>query len=84
MLKGIQEYLQQKTNMKVLYGAHDKLLDVQTEEQFFEPRYSALVGALLLGSDYRDEHQDLLVKEPGLFEKLKNQTGQLFTEEQLS
>ena len=84
MLKGIQEYLQQKTNMKVLYGAHDKLLDINTEEHYFEPRYSALVGALLLGSDYRDEHKDLLVKEPGLFEQLKNQTGRLFTEEQLS
>ena len=70
--------------MKVLYGAHDNLLDINTEEHYFEPRYSALVGALLLGSDYRDEHKDLLVKEPGLFEQLKNQTGRLFTEEQLS
>lgn len=84
MLKGMQEYLQQKTNIKVLYGAHDRLLDTTTDEQFYEPRYSALVGALLLGADYREEHKDLLVKEPGLFEKLKRETGNLFTEEQLS
>jgi cell division protein FtsA len=84
MLQGMAEYLQQKTSIKVLYGAHDRLLDVTTEEQYLEPRYSALVGALILGSDYRGEHKNQLVKEPGIFERLKIETGNLFSEEQMS
>lgn len=80
MLAGMQEYLQQKTSIKVMYGAHDRLLDVTTDEQYLEPRYSALVGALILGADYRDEHKDLPVKEPGWLEKVKAQTEIMFTE----
>ena len=84
MLQGMAEYLQQKTSIKVLYGAHDRLLDATTDEQYLEPRYSALVGALILGSDYRGEHKNQLVKEPGIFERLKIETGNLFSEEQMS
>ena len=81
MLNGMDEYLQQKTSIKVLYGAHDKLLDDSTEEQYFEPRYSALVGALILGADYREEHKNQLVKEPSLLERFQQQTTLFFTEQ---
>ena len=84
MMQGMAEYLQQKTSIKVLYGAHDRLLDATTDEQYLEPRYSALVGALILGADYRDEHKNQPVKESGFFERLKEETGILFSEEQLS
>ena len=79
MLQGMQEYLQQKTMLKVLYGSHDTLLDTTTEEQYLEPRYSALVGALILGADYRSEHENLPVKAPGIFEKIQQQTEIIFT-----
>ena len=79
MLTGMQDYLQQKTTLKVLYGSHDTLLDVQTDPQYLEPRYSALVGALILGADYRDEHKNLPVKAPGIFEKIQQQTEIIFT-----
>ncbi len=80
MLTGMAEYLQQKTSIKVLYGAHDRLLDVTTDEQYFEPRYSALVGALILGADYREEHKNMPVKEPSLLERFQRQTELIFTE----
>lgn len=80
MLQGMAEYLQQKTSIRVMYGAHDRLLDMTTDEQFLEPRYSALVGALILGADYREEHKNQLVKDPGWFEKFKAQTEIMFTE----
>ena len=80
MLQGMAEYLQQKTSINVIYGAHDMLLDMTTDERYLEPRYSALVGALIMGADYREEHKNQPVKDPGWFEKFKNQTEIIFTE----
>ena len=79
MLQGMQDYLQQKTMLQVIYGSHDTLVDALTDEQYLEPRYSALVGALILGADYRDEHANLPVKAPGILEKLQIQTEIMFT-----
>lgn len=79
MLEGMQEYLQQKTLLNVIYGSHDTLLDSTTDEQFLEPRYSALVGALILGADYRDKHPNLPVQQPGILEKIQKQTEIIFT-----
>lgn len=79
MLQGMQDYLQQKTMLQVIYGSHDTLVDAMTDEQYLEPRYSALVGALILGADYRDEHLNMPVKAPGILEKLQIQTEIMFT-----
>lgn len=81
MLNGLDEFLQQKTRLKVIYGAHDGLVDATTDVQYLEPRYTALVGALIMGADYRNEHKNEPVKEPGWFEKVKAQTQIIFTEE---
>ena len=81
MLEGMQDYLQQKTSLHVIYGSHDTLVDVSTDPQFLEPRYSALIGALILGADYRDEHCNLPVKAPGIFERLQRQTEIIFTDQ---
>ncbi len=81
MLNGLAEFLQQKTSMHVIFGAHDRLLDVTTEEQFYEPKYTALIGALIMGADYRDDHKNQPVKEPGWLEKFKTQTEIMFTEQ---
>lgn len=79
MLAGLQDFIQQKTSLKVLYGAHDRLLDKTSDPRYYEPTYSALVGALIMGSDYRDEHKNQLVKNPSIFEKIKLQTEIVFT-----
>ena len=79
MLNGMQDYLQQKTMLQVIYGSHDTLVDANTDPQYLEPRYSALVGALILGADYREEHKNLPVKAPGILEKLQIQTEIIFT-----
>lgn len=83
MLRGIDVYLQQKTSIRVLYGAHDRLLDRSTDEKYLQPTYSALVGSLIMGADYRDEHKGELVKEPtGWSKKLQDLTMIIFTDEQ--
>lgn len=83
MLRGIDAYLQQKTSIRVLYGAHDRLLDRSTDEKYLQPTYSALVGSLIMGADYRDEHKGELVKEPtGWSKKLQDLTMIIFTDEQ--
>ncbi len=82
MLQGIDRYLGSKTSLSVLYGAHDQLLDRQTDERFCEPQYSALVGALILGADYRDAHKGELVKKPNVWDKFQNTVVDIFTEQQ--
>lgn len=79
MLQGIDNYLQQKTNLRVVYGAHDALLTTDTDEHYYEPQFSALVGALIMGADYREQHKDEPVKEPdNMIGKVKKSMIDLF------
>ncbi|MBQ7192465.1 MAG: rod shape-determining protein [Paludibacteraceae bacterium] len=55
-LKGLAEYIQQKTTLNVDYGSFAPLLDYNTPDEYYMPEYSSLVGALILGSDYRNTH----------------------------
>lgn len=82
MLRGIDQYLQQKTKIRVIYGAHDRLLDTETQERFYEPQYSSLVGSLILGADYRDKHKGEFVKKPGIWQTIQDKTIDIFTEPQ--
>ena len=82
MLKGIGEFLQQKTPIRVMYGSHEHLLDSNTDEQYYEPTYSALVGTLLLGSDYRDAHPGQKVKSPKIQQVIEGIFVDLFREPQ--
>lgn len=82
MLNGLDAFVQQHTKVKVLYGAHDTLLDSTTEPAFFEPGYSSLVGTLLLGSDYRLEHRGEPVKKSGWLERFKQETLGLFEDQE--
>lgn len=81
MLCGLDTYLQSVTGLATLYGAHDLLVSRETEEQYLSPRYSALVGTLLLGASYRDTHKGELVKPPKLVEKFRDAAITLFTNE---
>lgn len=46
MLHGIDMYLKERTGYDVRYGMHDLLLTHNTDEQYFAPTYSALVGTI--------------------------------------
>lgn len=82
MLQGIDEYLQQKTRVTVQYGTHYPLLVNGVDERFYEPQYSALIGTLLLGADYRDTHKGEPLKRPGIWGKLGNTMIDIFTDPQ--
>ena len=81
MLCGLDAYMQSLTGINPLYGAHDALVGRDTEEQYFSPRYSSLVGTLLLGASYRDTHKGELVKPPKLVDKFKVAAITLFSNE---
>lgn len=57
MLCGMTEYIQARTKLEVMYGSHAPLLDNQTDEEFYKPEYTSLVGALIMGADYRSTHK---------------------------
>ena len=80
MLQGMEEYIQSLTRVKVQYGAHNLLLHRDTEDQYLSPQYTSLIGTILLGQDYRDNHKNQLVRKPGFFEKMKDTTLDLFIE----
>ncbi len=82
MLHGIDMYLKERTGYDVRYGMHDLLLTHNTDEQYFAPTYSALVGTILMGQDYRDKHKDSLVKKPGFTERIGKTLVDLFTDQQ--
>ncbi len=56
MLRDIIPFVQQYTSLPVLYGSHADWLDEETEDRFYQPNYSALIGTLILGNEYRKEH----------------------------
>ncbi len=84
MLNGIVEYLQTKTIIPVMYGSHACFLSHDTDDEMYMPQYSSLVGTLLLGNTYRQQHPMAAKNDSGLpiFEILKQKTLDLFTEQQ--
>lgn len=50
------DYIQSHTSLPVSYGSHADWLDERTDDRFYGPEYSAVVGALLLGAKYRRQH----------------------------
>ena len=53
---GMPEYVETKTKLQVEYGNFAPLLAAGTPKEYYSPQYSSLVGALILGSDYRTLH----------------------------
>jgi len=82
MLQGLAEYIQQQTTARVQYGAHNLLLHRDTEDKYLSPQYTALIGTILLGQDYRDSHKDQLVQRPNFFERVKESTLDMFIDQQ--
>lgn len=81
LLSGVDQYVQQKTDIPVMYGSHACLLDHSTPDEFCSPEYSSLIGALIMGADYRDAHPAEAVKKPNFIEKFAEKTGILFMDE---
>jgi len=81
MLQGMIDYLSEKTSVQVLYGSHAGLLDRKTPDEYCSPEYASLVGALILGSDYRDDHPGKLLNPPKIGSGL-NTIIDLFTYQQ--
>ena len=81
MLQGIAEYIQSKTSVRVQYGAHNLLLHSKTDEKYLSPEYTSLVGTILLGQDFRDNHKNQLVRKPGFFDRMKESTLDMFIDQ---
>ncbi len=58
MLADIAELVQSMTPLPVEYGSHADWLALDTEEEYYKPCYSALIGTLVMGSEYRLTHKD--------------------------
>ena len=82
MLQGLAEYIQSQTAVKVQYGAHNLLLHRDTEEKYLSPQYTSLIGTILLGQDFRDNHKDQLVQKPGIFDRFKESTLDMFIDQE--
>lgn len=84
LLQGIDSYLQSKTGVQVLYGSHAPLLAPDTDDEFFSPRYSSLVGALILGSDYREAHPGQKIPPAKISESVGDLLLKIFTDTETS
>lgn len=49
----IVPYIQAHTSVPVKYGSHADWLDLDTDDKYYDPEYSATIGALLLEAKYR-------------------------------
>lgn len=67
MLKGIVPYLRRKTSIPVDYGTHAEWLAHDTDDEYYQPTYSSLIGTLLLGQMFMEEHPDEQVKRDTTF-----------------
>lgn len=78
MLRGIVPFLRRKTSIPVEYGSHATWLDRETDDEYFQPLYGSLVGTLLLGQMYLEEHPDETPKPQTFIGKLKGELTGLF------
>ena len=84
MVNGMEAYLQHKTSIPVMYGSHAPWLTHDSPDEVCAPNYASLVGTLILGAGYRDEHpmeepeDDLLKRLKKLKNKLEEDTVDIF------
>ena len=58
MLRGLVPFLRKKTSIPVEYGSHAQWLATDTDMEYYQPLYGPLIGTLLLGQMYKEEHPD--------------------------
>ena len=83
MLKGIVPFVRKKTTIPVDHGSHAEWLAHDTEAEYYQPIYSSLIGTLLLGQMYKEDHPDEVPQPPTFIGKLKRGLTELFGDEDL-
>ena len=79
MLKGIVPYLRKKTSVPIDYGTHAEWLAHDTDDEYYQPTYTPLIGTLLIGQMFLEEHPDEEIKKDATFMgKFKNSIATLF------
>ena len=58
MLRGLVPFIRKKTSIPVEYGSHAQWLATDTDMEYYQPLYGPLIGTLLLGQMYKEEHPD--------------------------
>ena len=78
MLRGIVPFLKKKTSIPIEYGSHAQWLASDTEDEYYQPLYGPLIGTLLLGQVYREEHPDEEPQPQTVLGKFKKELTDLF------
>lgn len=83
MLPGMVEYIQNKTSVPVDFGSHAPWISADSPDEFCMPKYSSLVGTLLLGAAYRVKHPQVkpYEKNKRILDNLMNRTLDIFTDQ---
>lgn len=81
LLSGLADYIQSRTRVAVNYGYHSAILVDSTDNEYNNPKYSSLIGALYLGAADRHNAPLTVVKKP-FVEKLIDELEIIFTDAQ--
>lgn len=80
MLDSLCPFLREQTSLEVDFGSHACCLSRDAAEEYYMPRYSSLVGTLIMGADHRSEHKNKNdVQIPSPFFKMVGIVRDLFT-----
>ena len=80
MLNGIVPFLRKKTTIPIEYGSHAQWLAADTEDEFYQPLYGTLIGTLLLGQMYKEDHPDEEPSPKSILGRFKKGITELFSE----
>ena len=58
MLDSLCPFLRERTSLQVDFGSHACCLSQDAEQAYYMPRYSSLVGTLIMGADHRRESKN--------------------------
>lgn len=78
MLRGLVPFLKKKTTIPVEYGSHAQWLAADTEDEYYQPLYGPLIGTLLLGQMYKENHPDEEPQPQTFMGKFKKELTDLF------
>ena len=78
MLRGVVPFLKKKTSIPIEYGSHAQWLAAGTEDEYYQPLYGSLIGTLLLGQMYKEEHPDEEPQPKTFMGKFKKELTDLF------
>lgn len=78
MLKGIVPFLRKKTSIPIEYSSHARWLASDTEDDYYQPLFGSLIGTLLLGQMYKEEHPDEVAQKTTLLGKFRHEMTLIF------